>query len=89
MDYMGRQRVKVWGRAEISEDPELIQGLTVEGFRGRPERAILFTVEAWNANCPQHIPLKYDEEVVAQAVKKLETRILALESELASLKQEP
>lgn len=88
MDYMGRQRVKVWGRAEISEDPELIERLTVEGYRGRPQRAIIFTVEAWNANCPQHIPLKYDEEVVAQAVKKLETRIVALESELATLKQE-
>ncbi len=87
MDYMGRQRVKVWGHAEVSEDPELMEGLIVEGYRGRPERAIIFTVEAWNANCPQHIPLKYDEEVVAQAVKKLETRILALESELASLKQ--
>lgn len=88
MDYMGRQRVKVWGHAEISEDPELIEQLTVEGYRGRPERAIIFTVEAWNANCPQHIPLKYDEEVVSQTVKKLEARILALESEIATLRQE-
>ncbi len=86
MDYMGRQRVKVWGRAEISEDPELIAQLRIEGYRGRPERAIVFNVEAWDANCPQHIPQKYDEEVVAQALKKLEARILELESELAALK---
>ncbi|TQV82292.1 pyridoxamine 5'-phosphate oxidase family protein [Denitrobaculum tricleocarpae] len=86
MDYMGRQRVKIWGRAEISEDPELIAQLRVEGYRGRPERAIVFSVEAWDANCPQHIPQKYDEEVVAHALKKLEARILELESELAALK---
>lgn len=86
MDYMGRQRVKVWGRAEISEDPDLIKRLTLPGYRARPERAIIFTVEAWNANCPQHIPAKYDEAVVAQALKKLEARILELEAELAALK---
>lgn len=88
MDYMGRQRVKVWGRAEISEDSELIEQLTVPGYKGRPERAIVFTLEAWSANCPQHIPLKYDEEVVAQALQKLDAKIKALESELAALKQE-
>ncbi len=88
MDYMGRQRVKVWGRAEVSEDPALIERLTIAGYRGRPERAIVFTVDAWNANCPQHIPLKYDEEVVAQAMQKLDARIKSLESELAALKQE-
>lgn len=86
MDYMGRQRVKVWGHAEISEDPDVIKRLTVPGYRARPERAIIFTVEAWNANCPQHIPAKYDEAVVAQALKKLESRIVELEAELAALK---
>ncbi|WP_282608731.1 pyridoxamine 5'-phosphate oxidase family protein [Pelagibius sp. Alg239-R121] len=86
MDYMGRQRVKIWGRAEISEDPELIKRLHVAGYRARPERAIVFTVTAWNANCPQHIPPKIDEDVVAQVVQKLEARIVELESELAALK---
>lgn len=86
MDYMGRQRVKLWGRAEVSEDRELIKRLTVEGYRARPERAIIFTIEAWSANCPQHIPAKYDEAVVAQALQKLEARIVELEAELAELK---
>lgn len=86
MDYMGRQRVKLWGRAEVSEDAELVARLIVSGYRARAERAIVFTLEAWSANCPQHIPARYDEAVVAQALKKLESRILELEAELAELK---
>ncbi len=86
MDYMGRQRVKLWGRAEVSEDAELVARLIVPGYRARAERAIVFTLEAWSANCPQHIPARYDEAVVAQALKKLESRILELEAELAELK---
>ena len=86
MDYMGRQRVKIWGRAEISEDPDLIKRLTLPGYRARPERAVVFSVDAWNPNCPQHIPAKYDEAVVSQAIQKLEARIVELETELAELK---
>lgn len=54
MDYANRRRIKLWGRAHvIADDPVLIRQLMPEGYRARPEQAILFYVEAWDVNCPQ------------------------------------
>ncbi|MGO9598308.1 MAG: pyridoxamine 5'-phosphate oxidase family protein, partial [Isosphaeraceae bacterium] len=54
MDYVRSRRVKVWGTARVVEDDrELLSELVEPGYRGRPERAIVFAVEAWDANCPQ------------------------------------
>jgi predicted pyridoxine 5'-phosphate oxidase superfamily flavin-nucleotide-binding protein len=86
MDYAHRRRVKIWGRARVSEDPEVIDALMPEGYRARPEQAILFDVEAWDVNCPQHIPQKIDAEDVARALESLQERIARLEEENAALK---
>ena len=56
-----------------------------EGYDARPQQAILFTIEAWDVNCPQHIPQKFDAIDVATAVEKLEHRINELEAENARL----
>ena len=47
------------------------------GYRGRPERAIVIGVEAWDANCPQHIPQLFDEATVRQVTDRLVQRISA------------
>ena len=87
MDYQHRRRVKIWGQARVIEDdPELIARLFPEDYRARPEAAILFTVEAWDANCPQHIPQLLFGEDVAAAIGVLEKRIAALEAENARLR---
>jgi predicted pyridoxine 5'-phosphate oxidase superfamily flavin-nucleotide-binding protein len=87
MDYQHRRRVKIWGQARVIEDdPELIARLFPEDYRARPEAAILFTVEAWDANCPQHIPQMLFAEDVAAAIDVLEKRIAALEAENARLR---
>jgi uncharacterized protein len=86
MDYAHRRRAKIWGRARVSEDPEVIDALMPEGYRARPEQAILFGVEAWDVNCPQHIPQKIDAEDVARALESLQERIARLEEENAALK---
>ena len=87
MDYQHRRRVKIWGQARVLEDnPELIARLFPEDYRARPEAAILFTVEAWDANCPQHIPQLLFGEDVAAAIGVLEKRIAALEAENARLR---
>jgi uncharacterized protein len=57
IDYTQRQRIKIWGEARIVEDKtELMARLTPEGYRARPEQLILFTVSAWDANCPTACP---------------------------------
>ena len=60
LDFAHRQRIKVWGRARVVEDdPALLERLGDPGYRARPERAILFTVEAWDVNCSQHITERF------------------------------
>jgi hypothetical protein len=88
MDYVHRRRIKIWGRARVvGDDPALIAQLMPEGYRARADQAILITVEAWDVNCPQHIPQRIDAEDVARALDERDARIRDLEAEIAVLNQ--
>ena len=90
MNYAHRRRIKIWGRARVvDDDPALAAALMPEGYPARPEQVILFEVEAWDANCPQHIPQKIDAADVAAELAQRDARIAALEAELAALKTRP
>jgi uncharacterized protein len=90
MDYARRRRVKIWGEARVVEDdPALTQSLMPKGYRARPEQVIVFRIAAWDTNCPQHIPQKFDAEDVAAVLAERGARIAALEAELAALKGQP
>jgi predicted pyridoxine 5'-phosphate oxidase superfamily flavin-nucleotide-binding protein len=89
MDYAHRRRIKLWGRARISDDPELIARLMPEMYHAPGEQAVLFEIEAWDANCPQHIPQKLDAADVAAALAQRDARIAELEAELVALKTGP
>src|SRR5215211_6370376 len=87
IDYAHRQRVKIWGEARIIEDdPALTARLMPDGYKARAEQAILFTVSAWNANCPQHIPQRFEAADVAAALAERDSRIEMLEAELKRLR---
>ena len=87
MDYANRKRVKIWGTARVVEnDPELVAKLFPGAYRARGEAAIIFTVEAWDVNCPQHIPQMFFAEDVAEAIAERDQRISALEAENVRLK---
>ena len=87
MDYAHRRRVKLWGETRmVDDDPPLLQSLTPRGYRARPEQVILFKIAAWDTNCPQHIPQKFDAADVAAALASRDARIAELEAELAALK---
>jgi predicted pyridoxine 5'-phosphate oxidase superfamily flavin-nucleotide-binding protein len=87
MDYAHRRRVKLWGRARVVEnDAALLAKLWPEGYQAREEQAILFEVEAWDTNCPQHIPQMFHAEDVAGTIVKFQERIKELEAEVAALK---
>ena len=87
IDYAHRRRVKIWGAARIVEgDAELVAKLMPQGYRARPEQVMLFTVSAWNANCPQHIPQRFEAADVAAALGERDRRIAALEAEVAQLR---
>jgi predicted pyridoxine 5'-phosphate oxidase superfamily flavin-nucleotide-binding protein len=86
MDYAQRRRIKLWGRARVSGDPALLAELLPAGYRAQGEQAVLFEIEAWDVNCPQHIPQKIDAAEVAAALARRDARIAELEAELAALK---
>ena len=87
MDYAQRRRVKLWGRARVVEDdPALLARLWPEGYQARPEQVIVFDLEAWDTNCPQHIPQMFHAEDVGGTILQLQARINELEAEVAALK---
>lgn len=87
MDYQRRERIKIWGRAEFVEnDPALLERVTDPATAGRPERVLRFHVEAWDANCPQHIPELIPAATVDDRESDLHDRIRQLEAENARLR---
>lgn len=85
--FATRQRVKLWGRARVVEgDIELMARLVAPDYRAKPQRAIVFTLEAWDINCPQHIVPRYTEAEIAPGIDKLVARIKELEEEVERLK---
>lgn len=87
LDYADRQRIKVWGRARVVEnDAALTAKLFDDGYRAKPERVILFTVDAWDVNCSQHITARFTHTEIAQASQQLVEKMAALEAENTRLR---
>jgi predicted pyridoxine 5'-phosphate oxidase superfamily flavin-nucleotide-binding protein len=87
MDYAHRQRIKIWGDAKVVEgDAELIAKLMPANYQAKPEQAIVLTVTAWDANCPQHIPVRLDAVKVKEVLDARDQRIKELEAELALIR---
>jgi predicted pyridoxine 5'-phosphate oxidase superfamily flavin-nucleotide-binding protein len=83
-----QQRIKVWGHARVVEnDPDLIARLFDAGYQARPERVILFSIDAWDVNCSQHIAPRLTPEEIAEAASELRARIAALEAENRELRE--
>jgi len=87
IDYAQQRRVKIWGEGRVVEgDTELTARLMPEGYKARAAQVILFKVLAWDANCPQHIPQRFEAAHVAAALAERDRRIEALESEIEKLR---
>lgn len=87
IDYAQRRRIKLWGTARaVDADEALLRRLMPADYRARPEQVLLFTVTAWDVNCPQHIPQRFDAAEVAAALQSRDERIAALEAEVERLR---
>ena len=87
IDYATQQRIKLWGSARVVEDDKgLIERLMPANYRAKSEQAMLFTVDAWDANCPQHIPQRLEASDVAKALQSRDQKITELEAEIRRLK---
>jgi predicted pyridoxine 5'-phosphate oxidase superfamily flavin-nucleotide-binding protein len=86
IDYAQRRRVKIWGEARIVEgDGALTAQLMPQAYRARGEQVVLFTVAAWDVNCPQHIPQRFEAADVAAALAERDQKIAELQAEVARL----
>jgi predicted pyridoxine 5'-phosphate oxidase superfamily flavin-nucleotide-binding protein len=89
IDYANRRRIKIWGTARVVEGDEvLVRRLMPADYRARAEQVLLFTVTAWDVNCPQHIPQRFEAADVASALESRGQRIAALEAEVKRLRQD-
>jgi len=89
IDYAHQRRIKIWGNARVIEgDEQLIEKLMPDGYKARPEQVILFTVSAWDENCSQHIPQRFETADVASALAERDKRIKTLEAEIKQLREE-
>lgn len=89
MDYARSRRIKLWGKARgVEDDPALLDRLRDSSYPGKVERAILFEIEAWDVNCPQHIHKRFSQKQVAPVIEQLQGRIAELEAEVRRLKGE-
>ena len=85
LDAAHRRRIKIWGRARfVEDDPKLMQQLSDPDYKAEVQRAFLFTVTAWDVNCPQHIKPRFTEEEIGERVASLHERIRKLEAEVES-----
>lgn len=73
MNYETKTRVKLSGRARV---------VNIDS----DAHAIDVTLEAWDPNCPQHIPDLYSDATVKRAMGKLAARVEELETEQVRLK---
>jgi len=86
MDYPNRRRVKIWGRAEfVEDDADLLARLNDEDYEASPERALVFHIEAWDVNCPQHITPRFTQQEIEPAVSELRRRNEALQARVEEL----
>jgi hypothetical protein len=89
IDYAKRRRIKIWGTARVVEgDKALVRRLMPVDYRARPEQVLLFTVTAWDVNCPQHIPQRFEAADVAAALELRDRRIAELEAEVQRLRED-
>ena len=89
MDYANQRRLKIWGRAKLvsaEDDPELIAQLHLEAYKAKPERAVVIHLEAFDWNCPQHIPRRFTKGQLEAFLSPVREEIDHLRAENAQLK---
>ena len=90
MDYPNRQRLKIYAHADLAslqERPDLVEKLATPGYKAKVERAMIFHLEAFDWNCPQHITPRFTESELTEALASVRDRIETLEMENRQLKE--
>ena len=90
MDYPNRRRLKIYARMEtrhLDSDAALSAATASPGYPGKAERVILFHLEAFDWNCPQHITPRFSEAELVKALEPARIRMEQLEAENERLRE--
>jgi hypothetical protein len=55
------------------------------GYRAHPEQVFMFSLSAWDVNCPQHIPKRVDLVEMEAVIAAKDRTILELAAQVAEL----
>lgn len=87
MDYPRRMRLKLLGRMKVVGPATGIADLIVDSGKGlNPERIMVFTLDAFDWNCPKYITPRYTDEEIGVVFGPLQKRLQELEVENADLR---
>jgi hypothetical protein len=89
VDYPAKARLKILAKAEIVElkdDPPLYDLLALEDYKFKPERIMIFNIEAYDWNCQQHITPRYTLEEIREVFMRQQDHITKLEAEIKEVK---
>ncbi len=84
MNYARAERLKIWGRVTIADRPSTEEG----DWPKRAERLIRITVEAFDWNCPSHIPRRLTEEEYGEEISNLRSANQRLREQLRAASAE-
>jgi predicted pyridoxine 5'-phosphate oxidase superfamily flavin-nucleotide-binding protein len=91
MDYPNRTRLKMFVHTEersLDDDPALSAALTLPGYKAKIERALIFHLEAFDWNCPQHITPRYTKEELQPVFDSMESQLRQLQAENRQLRSQ-
>jgi hypothetical protein len=91
MDYPNRRRLKIFAHVEIkslADNPELAAAVATPGYKAKPERVLLFHLDAFDWNCAQHIAPRFTEAEIDAALEPVRARMMALEAENKALRDQ-
>ncbi|MEP2936085.1 MAG: pyridoxamine 5'-phosphate oxidase family protein [Gilvibacter sp.] len=88
VDYPRRARLKIYAKAKVvflEEDPVLLDQLVLDEYKFKPERMIVFTIEAFDWNCPQHIIPRYTIDQINDVLASQKDYMTKLEAQVQTL----
>ena len=88
MDYANKRRLKALARIkrlDLAENPEIAAKLALPGYKAKVEHALIFTIEAFEWNCPAHITPRFSEAEIAPGIRDLHDQIALLQAEVKRL----
>jgi hypothetical protein len=89
VDYPARRRLKIYAHVEIKsldDNPALAAAVATPGYGAKPERVMLFHLDAFDWNCAQHITPRFTEAEIAAALAPVRARMMELEAENKALR---